>query len=310
MELENFVRMTTVSVVTGSSSVTLKKRIDPSQLKKLWRDELDLDISAELEGVEDIALYECNDTGVQFFTPATVSGSEALYQQLEKFPWYYMPHKWEYDVAARDLTGASRVLEIGCGRGDFLQRLVSQGKKATGLEINPSAVAAARAQNLDVISADLSSYAAANKGAFDAVCAFQVLEHFSDPRAFLDAAVLLLKPGGRLLVGVPNRQSFLEHIDNPLDLPPHHMLRWSAESFERLAGFFALDVERIRFEPLCAYHVPAYLLAVRNRLARIGLLSGEWFVRPLLFSLRTVLHLGLRRFCTGQTLYVVLRART
>jgi SAM-dependent methyltransferase len=182
--------------------------------------------------------------------------------------------------------------------------------KTTGLEINPSAVAAARAQNLDVISADLSSYAATNRGNFDAVCAFQVLEHFSDPRAFLDAALLLLKPGGRLLVGVPNRKSFLRYIDNPLDLPPHHMLRWSAESFERLAGFFPLDVERIRFEPLSPYHIPGYLLALRNRLGRIGLLSRDWFLRPLLFILRKLLSLGLRRLCTGQTLYVGLRART
>ena len=303
--------MITVSVVTGSSNVTLKQKIEPSELIKLWRAELDLDISPELRGVDEIALYECNDTGVQFFTPATISGSEALYQQLEKFPWYYLSHKWEYDVAVRDLTSASRVLEIGCGRGDFRQRLVARGMKATGLEINPSAAAAARAQNLDVISAaDLFSYAATNRGNFDAVCAFQVLEHFSDPRAFFDAALVLLKPRARLLVGVPNRKSFLQYIDNPLDLPPHHMLRWSAENFGRLDGFFPLDVERIRFEPLSAYHIPGYLLAVRNRLARLGLLSREWFVRPLLFSLRTLLRLGLRRFCTGQTLYVVLRART
>jgi hypothetical protein len=121
---------------------------------------------------------------------------------------------------------------------------------------------------------------------------------------------MLLTPQGRLLLGVPNRESFLRYVDNPLDLPPHHMLRWSAESFERLAGFFPLDVERIRFEPLSAYHIPGYLLAMRNRLARTGGFSREWFVRPLIFSLGTLLNLGLRRFCTGQSLYVVLRART
>jgi len=88
------------------------------------------------------------------------------------------------------------------------------------------------------------------------------------------------------------------------------MLRWSAESFERLAGFFPLDVERFRFEPLSPYHIPGYLLALRNRLGQIGLLSRDWFLRPLLFILRKLLSLGLRRFCTGQTLYVGLRART
>ena len=71
---------------------------------------------------------------------------------------------------------------------------------------------------------------------FDVVCAFQVLEHVADPLAFIAEAKARLNPGGLLFIGVPNRESYVGRLrDFPLDMPPHHVMRWSRRALAALA---------------------------------------------------------------------------
>jgi SAM-dependent methyltransferase len=73
------------------------------------------------------------------------------------------------------------------------------------------------------------------------VCAFQVLEHVPDPRAFLASCVYCLKPGGRLILSVPAEDSFTGLVpNNCLNLPPHHLTRWSDKALLALREEFNL----------------------------------------------------------------------
>lgn len=300
------------SPLTGSTDVTLLRRIPCEELIAAWQAQYGFDITSELRGRRELLLYECNRTGLRFFTPADVEGSGALYAGLEQFDWYYMPRKWEHDVALRDLPPGGRILEVGCGRGAFVARLLHEhGCQTSGLELNPRAVAAAGAAGLPVVAADVRAYAAEHADEFDAVCSFQVLEHVADVRGFLSALARLVRPGGRLILAVPNHDSFLGAArDLLLDEPPHHMTQWRACVFACLPTLLPLRLVRLVCEPLAAYHVDMYL-HVRADRTRGGPLARHAQKRLLREVARPLLlHCApARRWIRGHTLYACFAKR-
>jgi SAM-dependent methyltransferase len=202
------------------------------------------------------------------------------------------------------------VLEVGCGRGDFLAALTKRcGCETEGLELNPAAVAAATAFGRQVAQRDVVEHAAARPGNYDAVCAFQVLEHVPKTRAFLEALVTLVRPGGRLILGVPDHDNYLGRgEDLVLDMPPHHCTRWRAGVFRALERLLPVRVERVVHEPLQAQHVDCYLSILNDSDRRAGR-SGAWrrklrrrVVGPVLTHSRAA-----RWLVRGHTLYARLR---
>ena len=152
-------------------------------------------------------------------------------------------------IPAGAFRPGARLVDIGCGHGEALGFLTSLGWQATGVEIDPQAVKAARAGGLDVIEGEIGSAGLADE-AFDAVTSSHVLEHVHDPRAFLAEGVRVLKPGGTLVAVTPNSRSELldRHGGNWLNLdPPRHLVLFNAENLARLAsdvGFREIQVNR------------------------------------------------------------------
>ena len=108
----------------------------------------------------------------------------------------------------RDLPGP--VLDVGCGRGEFLQMLAAEGIPASGVESNPVSVEAARSRGLAVELADaLVLLGGRPPGRLGAVVAFQLVEHWPPEGIFrfLQLSRRALAPGGVLVAETINVDS-------------------------------------------------------------------------------------------------------
>jgi 2-polyprenyl-3-methyl-5-hydroxy-6-metoxy-1,4-benzoquinol methylase len=290
-------------LLCGTPASSLKRTFEVNQILGQWASQLDIDVSGEFNGVSHFQLHRCVCCTLRFFQPNSIAGSAALYEKLEKFDWYYMRDKWEHEVALEDLEACENGVEVGCGFGDFVARVIKEkGISFEGCEQNPSAVKVAQARGIPVRLDTSQGLASSRPAAYSAVCSFQVLEHLNQPAEFLNSACSLLRPGGKLMLGLPNAESFLRHQYNILDMPPHHMTRWTAEVLARMQQWFPLRLVRIACEPLADYHVDSYVEAYTNLLANKGL---HMFTHPAVRSQlsRLIRKSGLQRFLRGQSIY-------
>jgi SAM-dependent methyltransferase len=230
-------------------------------------------------------------------------GSERLYQCLQMLPWYYIPDKWEYQVAIQDLKSCKKILEIGSGPGYFLKKILDHGLQVQGVELNQEAVSKGQKQGIPIEKKELKFLAREHSECFDGICSFQVLEHTNQPREFIEECLQLLKPGGQLIFCVPNMNSFLQYQYNLLDLPPHHMTRWSTKAFQSLEGIFPIRLEKIRFEPLAEYHINSFLSLYTQQFRYQSLAFKPLLNRMTLPIYKFILKAGARKLFRGQGIY-------
>ena len=120
--------------------------------------------------------------------------------------------------------GARDVLDIGCGRGEFLGLLRTAGVPARGIDLNGEMIASARACGLDAEVADARAYVESlADGSLGGIFAAQVVEHL-DPRylmRLLDAAFDKLRPGAPIVMETINPACWLAFFSSYLRDPTH-----------------------------------------------------------------------------------------
>ncbi|MBL0176431.1 MAG: class I SAM-dependent methyltransferase [Ignavibacteria bacterium] len=131
-----------------------------------------------------------------------MQGAYGLYGFQEQIVEAIITHAQPIEQAA--------VLEIGFGKGNELLQLRAAGAVCTGLDFSSVAIrmfmerVAGQDTGIQVIRAD-ARRVPLREGAFDAVFSQGVLEHFHDPETLLREQYRVLKPGGIMLIEVPNR---------------------------------------------------------------------------------------------------------
>jgi 2-polyprenyl-3-methyl-5-hydroxy-6-metoxy-1,4-benzoquinol methylase len=147
-----------------------------------------------------------------------------------------------YRHLRRPMPGADRLLDIGCGGGEFLDRARFLGWKCEGVDLDPKAVDAARNLDLNVSAGSIDSYADVS-GVFDVVTCNHVIEHVYDPGHLIASMYRILKPGGRLWIETPNINSaghaFFGASWRGLE-PPRHLAIMNYQTMVRMlsgAGF-------------------------------------------------------------------------
>jgi SAM-dependent methyltransferase len=150
---------------------------------------------------------------------------------------------------AEGLAPGARVLDLGCGRGVLLSALADRGLEAHGVELNEAAARGADPRAQVRVAPTLP--AAGYPGAwFDCAIVWHVLEHLRDPAGALAELARVLRPGGRLVVAVPNFASIQAKWAGPawfhLDLP-RHLHHFPLAALRRL-------LERHGFEVVSEHH--------------------------------------------------------
>jgi O-antigen chain-terminating methyltransferase len=161
----------------------------------------------------------------------------------------YLPLIQEIQADSAD----NSIVDLGCGRGEWLELLKEEGYIAYGLELNRSAAGQCRELGLDVVETDMLEYLRSiDSGSLGAVTGFHIVEHlqFKYLIALVDEMLRVLRPGGLALFETPNPRNILVGACNFYFDPTHRnplppdLLKFILES----RGF-----ERGNIEPLNPY---------------------------------------------------------
>jgi len=237
-----------------SSNTAVVEKLPFALIRRLYRRMLKVDL--EKRELTTIELRQCRACDLRFYVPA-VSGDERFYDSLQKFDWYYVSEKPEYEFAARYISSEDRVLEVGAGRGAFSGKI--KPKSYEGLELSEAAAQQAQQRGIQVHKRSLAEHSTEHENAYDVVCSFQVLEHIPDTRSFIELSLRCLKRGGKLIYSVPWEDGFTgRQSNNVLNMPPHHATRWSDKALGHVAELFNLQVIAIGYDVLSDLHIRAF----------------------------------------------------
>jgi 2-polyprenyl-6-hydroxyphenyl methylase / 3-demethylubiquinone-9 3-methyltransferase len=173
------------------------------------------------------------------------------------------------DAGARCPLAGKTALDVGCGAGLLCEPLARMGAAVTGVDAAPENVDAATAHaaqsglEIDYRAGELSEQGLKK---FEVVTAMEVIEHVTDPAAFVAELARHLKPDGLLIMSTPNRTAasrlFLVEAAERLGQVPRGTHDWgqflAPDELSALladAGLTVIETKGIAFSPLSGLHL-------------------------------------------------------
>lgn len=178
----------------------------------------------------------------------------------------------KYFLADALAPRGGKLLDIGCGTGNFLAAARDAGYQVTGTELDRNAAKCAKERLglqrvLPLTIAEFTEQTFEEK--FDVVTFFEVLEHQTEPAEFLRRVKACLKPRGTIALSVPNRERWLTGPD-VLDYPPNHFLRWNAAALKKFLEAQGFEVLSVREQPAGVRHTAQMI----NMALRTGMVQN------------------------------------
>jgi SAM-dependent methyltransferase len=177
------------------------------------------------------------------------------------------------------------MLDIGCGAGQYLLEMQAQGWVVYGAELSRAAAEAGRRAGLDIRGGELMQ-AGFGDAMFDFVRSNHSFEHIPNPEPVLAEIRRVLKPGGKLFIGVPNIEGAMARLFGRywwyMGLPVH-TYSYSPRNLSLLLERCGFRVERVRY--YSDYGGTLGSLQIWLNRHRVPRSSDGWVVRSLLLRL-------------------------
>jgi len=218
-------------------------------------------------------LQRCKSCNMIFLNPRpTEAASSVFYDQAEYLPFssaagqqsllsrvyaaarrYNL--KWKRNVVSK-IHRHGRLLDVGCGTGEFLQKMQQAGWEVRGVERDPSAAQFAREHlQLKVITGGVEMLEQLHEK-FEVITLWHVLEHLYQPKETLQKLKSMMSDEGVLIIAVPNvggidAKNYGEHWV-ALDVP-RHVQHFTLSTLQEMAARAGLKLLRSQQLPLDAF---------------------------------------------------------
>jgi 2-polyprenyl-6-hydroxyphenyl methylase/3-demethylubiquinone-9 3-methyltransferase len=200
-------------------------------------------------------------------------GESAMLHRLNPVRLAYIrgaiDHHWPDAGAARKPLAGKSAIDVGCGAGLLTEPLARLGARVTGLDAAAENVAAASAHSAAVgLTIDYHNVGieTLENESFDLVTSMEVIEHVTDPAAFIAGLERALAPGGLMLLSTPNRTTMsrlmLVEAAERLGQVPRGTHDWhkfltpdELTDLLHAAGLTVADTRGIAWDPLKGLHL-------------------------------------------------------
>jgi SAM-dependent methyltransferase len=236
-------------------------------------------------------IVKCSGCGFRFTNPRPEAHELGKYYQSEDYISHSDSHRGLFASVYQHIRNYTlrrkrslinkyskrgEILDIGCATGQFLNVMASDGWGVTGIEPDE------KTRNYAISTHGLSVYpevqlSAFKNSSFDVITMWHVLEHVSDLNRRMEETHKLVKPGGTIIIAVPNCESAdAEKYRNfwaGYDLP-RHLYHFAKSDLFRLAQKFGFEIVNILPMRFDAYYVS--LLSEKYKTGKMRWAHAIW----------------------------------
>lgn len=196
--------------------------------------------------------------------------------------------RWWRHTTQRQVVGdwvqQGPVLDVGCNNGDLMLAVRERGLEVAGIETSATGVRVCRDRGLQVTQGRWEDVSLPDE-TLGTILMSHVLEHFGDPLRALEKARRALRPGGRIVIAVPNSRGAVARLFRShwhgWD-PPYHLTHFDPRALATMLGRAGFKVTHLSTrgvpDDVTRSLAKAFHRPVRALWFRAGLLPASWLL--------------------------------
>ena len=239
---------------------------------------------------EIFSVVECEDCGYRFTSPRPKEKFIGKYYKSKNYishnstkkglinKIYHIVRKYQFYkknqlIEKHSKTDGKKILDIGCGTGDFLNYMQFKKWEIDGIEKDEGARKIASGKNNISINCDIADLKEKNK--YDVITMWHVLEHIYDTQTYIEKICEIVKKEGIIVIAVPNSNSYdaTKYKENwvAYDLPIH-VSHFRKNDIQNIANKNNLKLKHI--EPM--FFDAYYISMLSSRKKGENVIKGIW----------------------------------